>query len=296
MQKAEVLGQLEGEARIASYHPRADDEGTETAAPVVEPVRHLGTPVADVLSRIQQQPPRGPVLREQGEVARQEQDERLGAVVCLRLRLVAVVALFGDPIGKGGEQAAKPVRDRPFAGDEIVRDPGQGVVRFILTAAVRTGAVAARALLQPLRQLGAQGGVNRVAGVQCRLGLLREEDSEASAHRACAADRGSLPPPASYEPDVCSCGSGGAAFQRARHERRLQAQAARGVQVAGHVRRPSSPAAAPTQAVPRRSGRSWYPVCRHAPARTADDTVSRGGQRSAPGWSSSPRSRWTALP
>ena len=54
VQEAHVLGQLEGQARIVADHLRADGEGTEAAALVVEPVRHLGAPVADVLGGIQQ--------------------------------------------------------------------------------------------------------------------------------------------------------------------------------------------------------------------------------------------------
>ncbi len=63
------------------------------------------------------------------------------------------------PSGKHVAQVLKVILDSFATRDQVVRNPGQGVVRFVFAAAVAAGRVHAHTLCEPVVHLLAQSAV-----------------------------------------------------------------------------------------------------------------------------------------
>ena len=157
--KAQVFGQLVGKMWIVIHQLRPDSVAAKAVALVVVPVGNPIDPVADMVRGVLQQLRGQLVIGEKPGVAWQEQQEGLGTVGGLRLRLVPVDAVVGHPTRQIAQQRAESLCCRRFAGDQVVRQPGEGVIGLILAAAIAPWSVDTRALIEPGRQLGSQLGI-----------------------------------------------------------------------------------------------------------------------------------------
>ena len=157
-----VLGQFERVLVVTSDLSGPDPVAVETVPVIVVPGRDLLDPVADVMGRVLDQLRGRLVFGEHRLIARQEQQEGLGAVMRFRHGLIAVVAVGLDPVLQVTEKALEARLHLVLGGHQVVGEPRKRVVRLILSTPVPSGVVHKGAMVQPLRQDLPQLAVMRV--------------------------------------------------------------------------------------------------------------------------------------
>ena len=154
--ETQMLGDLKGKARIIADFPAANLPAVKDISCRIVPGRHVGHPVAYVMGRIFEGLASLRMIRTQAQVSRQEQQKGLRAVMRLGRPLIAVITVRSHPREQIRQQGLETFDDGSVARNQIVRKPGQGVVRLILPTVIAVRTIHETALLEPPTQIGAQ--------------------------------------------------------------------------------------------------------------------------------------------